>query len=34
VATNFVVEPTARYAVDADYRVIVLEDCCEALSEP
>jgi nicotinamidase-related amidase len=32
VATNFVVESTARYAVDADYRVIVLEDCCGAFS--
>ena len=30
VATNFVVESTARYAADADYRVIVLEDCCGA----
>ncbi|MCX5998917.1 MAG: cysteine hydrolase [Chloroflexi bacterium] len=28
IATNFVVEGTARHAVDADYRVIVLEDCC------
>jgi len=33
VATNFVVESTARYAVDADYRVILLEDCCGAASE-
>ena len=32
VATNFVVESTARYAADADYRVIVLEDCCGAFS--
>jgi nicotinamidase-related amidase len=32
VATNFVVESTARYAADADYRVIVLEDCCAAFS--
>lgn len=30
VSTNFVVESTARYAVDADYRVILLEDCCSA----
>src|SRR5437764_9541175 len=30
VATNFVVESSARYAADADYRVIVLEDCCGA----
>jgi nicotinamidase-related amidase len=33
VATNFVVESTARYAADLDYRVIVLEDCCTAGSE-
>lgn len=33
VATNFVVESTARYAVDADYRVIILEDCCGAFSQ-
>lgn len=33
VSTNFVVESTARYAVDADYRVIILEDCCGAASE-
>jgi nicotinamidase-related amidase len=32
VSTGFVVESTARYAVDADYRVIVLEDCCGASS--
>lgn len=28
VATNWAVEGAARYAADADYRVIVLEDCC------
>jgi len=33
VTTEFVVQSTARYAVDSDYRVIVLEDCCAALSE-
>ena len=33
IATNFVVESTARYAADADYRVIVLEDGCAAASE-
>jgi nicotinamidase-related amidase len=33
VATNYVVESTARYAGDADYRVIVLEDACGAFSE-
>jgi len=32
IATNWVVEGTARYAADADYRVIVLEDCCAGLS--
>jgi nicotinamidase-related amidase len=32
VTTDFVVESTARYAADADYRVIVLEDCCAAFS--
>jgi nicotinamidase-related amidase len=33
VATNFVVESTARYAVDCDYRVILLEDCCTSAEE-
>jgi nicotinamidase-related amidase len=33
VATNFVVESTARYAADADYRTIVLQDCCAAFAE-
>jgi nicotinamidase-related amidase len=33
VATNFVVESTARYASDLDYRVVVLEDCCTAGSD-
>jgi nicotinamidase-related amidase len=28
VATQFVVEGTARDAVDRGYRVLVLEDCC------
>ncbi len=32
IATNWVVEATARHAADADYRVIVLEDCCASLS--
>ena len=32
IATNWVVEGTARYATDADYRVIVLEDCCAGIS--
>lgn len=30
VATNFVVEGTARDACDAGYKVVVLEDCCAA----
>jgi nicotinamidase-related amidase len=33
VATEFVVEAAARYAADADFRVIVLEDCCAAFSD-
>ncbi len=33
VATEFVVETTARYAADLDYRVIVLEDCCASFSD-
>jgi nicotinamidase-related amidase len=33
VATEFVVEAAARHAADADFRVIVLEDCCAAFSE-
>jgi nicotinamidase-related amidase len=33
VATEFVVEAAARHAADADYRVIVLEDCCAGFSE-
>jgi nicotinamidase-related amidase len=32
IATNWVVESAARYAADADYRVIVLEDCCASMS--
>jgi len=32
IATNWVVEAAARYAADADYRVIVLEDCCAGMS--
>jgi nicotinamidase-related amidase len=33
VSTNFVVESTARYAVDSDYRVILLQDCCACPEE-
>jgi nicotinamidase-related amidase len=28
IATNFVIEGTARHAVDEGYQVIVLKDCC------
>lgn len=33
VATNYVIEGTARDAADAGYTVIVAEDCCSTLSE-
>ncbi len=33
VATEFVVEAAVRHAADADFRVIVLEDCCASFSE-
>ena len=33
VATNFVVEGTAREAVDRGYKVVVLEDCCASLTD-
>jgi len=33
VATNHVVEATARHAADTGYRVVVLEDLCAAQSE-
>jgi len=32
ITTTWVVEATARHAADADYRVIVLEDCCASMS--
>ncbi len=32
VPTNIIVESTARWAADADYRVIILEDCCASFS--
>jgi nicotinamidase-related amidase len=32
-ATEFVVEAAARHAADADFRVIVLQDCCAAFSD-
>jgi len=31
--TNFAVEGTAREASDRGYRVLVLEDCCESVSD-
>ena len=33
VATNFVVESTARTAADLDYNVIVAEDCCASMNQ-
>mgnify|MGYP003573666995 CR=1 FL=1 len=33
VATNYVVEATARYASDDDYRLIILEDCCSSMNQ-
>lgn len=33
IVTNFVVEGTARDAVDRGYSVVVLADCCESLSD-
>ncbi|MDP9223321.1 MAG: cysteine hydrolase [Actinomycetota bacterium] len=31
--TNFAVEGTAREAADRGYRVLILEDCCESVSD-
>ena len=33
VATNFVVEATARTAVDSGYEVIIAEDCCASVNK-
>jgi nicotinamidase-related amidase len=33
IATNFVIEGTARHAVDEGYRVVVLSDCCASFDE-
>lgn len=33
VATNFVVENTARYAMDSGYEVVILRDCCASANE-
>ncbi|MEM3484340.1 MAG: cysteine hydrolase [Candidatus Bathyarchaeia archaeon] len=32
ITTNVCVESTARYAIDLDFRVVLIEDCCGALS--
>jgi nicotinamidase-related amidase len=32
VATNFVVEGTAREAVDRGYNVVIVQDCCSAMN--
>lgn len=32
VATNFVVESSARHAADAGYRVLVADDCCASMN--
>ena len=33
VATNFVVENTARYAMDSGYEIVILRDCCASANE-
>jgi gluconolactonase len=33
VATNYVVEATARHASDDDYRVIIVDDCCSSMNQ-
>jgi len=33
IATNFVIEGTARHAVDEGYQVVVLTDCCASFNE-
>jgi nicotinamidase-related amidase len=33
VATNYVVEATARHASDDDYRLIILDDCCSSMNQ-
>ncbi len=33
VATNFVVEATARTAADLDYNIIIAEDCCASMNK-
>ena len=33
VATNYVVEATARHASDDEYRVIIVDDCCSSMNQ-
>jgi nicotinamidase-related amidase len=33
IATNFVIEGTARHAVDEGYQVVVLKDCCASFND-
>ncbi|MEA3376530.1 MAG: cysteine hydrolase [Chloroflexota bacterium] len=33
VATNWVVEATARHAADEDYRVVIIEDGCSSMNQ-
>ncbi len=33
IATNFVIEGTARHAVDEGYQVTILTDCCASFSD-
>ena len=33
IATNFVIEGTARHAVDEGYQVVVLSDCCASFDD-
>lgn len=33
IATNFVIEGTARHAVDEGYQVVVLTDCCASFND-
>ena len=33
VATNYVVEATARHASDDDYKLIILDDCCSSMNQ-
>ena len=33
VATNYVIEATARHASDDDYKLIILDDCCSSMNQ-